>query len=651
MIINSKMTRNRAEEYGFDLWTDFVIPPYFQSLKTLKSEKPLIIEGGRGSGKTMLLRYLCHATQFSTQRKNVEDSVFEHIGIYWKMDVSFASLMEARGADQELWKSAFENMAVLVLCREVLESLGNMTQARPDVGQIIDKLDLSELRDIDAEIPLELPLLKRYLRKKDNQFQVWVNNYKKLDTPLFYPMRFLEVLIENLVAQIPLLKNSFFSIYIDEYENLNVSQKKIVNTWLKQCHSPLVFNIAMKRQSFDVADTLGSEKIVAVHDYRKIDIESLLNDHFETFASEIFLLKVNEYLCNFFKEEDRLKKEDRLQLYDSSEISLNIRQSRPYRDSVKQKIERIFPNITASEVASEIFADEKLFDRLKRMIKTDLRELNKESYFAKIFALKVDPAAIIVLHALLNRRTLIFEDVYKELVKYSMNERSKFKEWISTNLFGCLLNFYGKLNRICPLYSGYSTFVTMSNGNIRHFLELCYTSLSISDEDGWRKAQRVERNEQLQAVKYVSNNMINEIKKFGSQGNVLYQFSLRLGTIFEELRKKDSQSEPEQNQFSIKGQLPVDGEKILRELVKWSVVFESKLTKQKGLESGSEYMFNPIYSAYFTISYRKKRRIEFTVEEFMALISEDEKRFEMVLRRFVSKTSLCVKSVELSIFD
>ena len=57
MIIDSKMTRNRAEEYGFDLWKEFVVPPYFLSLKTLKSEKPLIIEGGRGSGKTMLLRY------------------------------------------------------------------------------------------------------------------------------------------------------------------------------------------------------------------------------------------------------------------------------------------------------------------------------------------------------------------------------------------------------------------------------------------------------------------------------------------------------------------------------------------------------------------------------------------------------------------
>ena len=42
MIIDSKITRNRAEEYGFDLWEDFVIPPYFQSLKILKSEKILI---------------------------------------------------------------------------------------------------------------------------------------------------------------------------------------------------------------------------------------------------------------------------------------------------------------------------------------------------------------------------------------------------------------------------------------------------------------------------------------------------------------------------------------------------------------------------------------------------------------------------------
>ena len=73
MEINSDITRNRAEEYGFDLTNEFVIPPYYDSLQLLKSEKPQIIEGGRGSGKTMLIRYLCHATQFSRKRQDIED--------------------------------------------------------------------------------------------------------------------------------------------------------------------------------------------------------------------------------------------------------------------------------------------------------------------------------------------------------------------------------------------------------------------------------------------------------------------------------------------------------------------------------------------------------------------------------------------------
>ena len=56
MEINSDITRNRAEEYGFDLTNEFVIPPYYDSLQLLKSEKPQIIEGGRGSGKACRLR-------------------------------------------------------------------------------------------------------------------------------------------------------------------------------------------------------------------------------------------------------------------------------------------------------------------------------------------------------------------------------------------------------------------------------------------------------------------------------------------------------------------------------------------------------------------------------------------------------------------
>lgn len=129
-----------------------------------------------------------------------------------------------------------------------------------------------------------------------------------------------------------------------------------------------------------------------------------------------------------------------------------------------------------------------------------------------------------------------FSEILKEFQLLCDGKKSRFDEWIKNNIFGCILNFYGKLTRPCPLFSGYSTFLTMSYGNIRHFLELCYTALSISDE--WENIHIVNRAEQLLAVKYVSHNMLNEIKKFGTKGNVLYMFSIRLGSIFEELRKK-----------------------------------------------------------------------------------------------------------------
>ena len=62
----------------------------------------------------------------------------------------------------------------------------------------------------------------------------------------------------------------------------------------------------------------------------------------------------------------------------------------------------------------------------------------------------------------------------------------------------------------------------MSKDNIRHFLELCYTSLSHSDNF---EKQTVEVKDQLTAVKYVSDNMLNEIKQLGASGNILYIFA------------------------------------------------------------------------------------------------------------------------------
>ena len=55
--IRSALSTNRAEELGYDVWEDFVVPPFFGELGLYENKQPKLIVGGRGCGKTMLLRY------------------------------------------------------------------------------------------------------------------------------------------------------------------------------------------------------------------------------------------------------------------------------------------------------------------------------------------------------------------------------------------------------------------------------------------------------------------------------------------------------------------------------------------------------------------------------------------------------------------
>ena len=322
-------------------------------------------------------------------------------------------------------------------------------------------------------------------------------------------------------------------------------------------------------------------------------------------------------------------------LYSSENEIISRRIDPKYTESIRKLIEAIFPAITERNVAELILNDETLRNRLIGKLSSDFERLDKKHLLELVLDIHAPAEALVVLHALLNREKVNADDVVAELKGYCEKQSPRYSEWVHNNLFGCILNFYAGGNRRCPLYSGYDTFVTMSKDNIRHFLELCYTSLSHSDD--LNELHKVSLDDQLVAVNYVSKNMLKEIKQFGPHGNMLYLFSMRLGNLFGELRKRESQSEPEQNQFSVKGGMTAECAQILRELVKWSVLYETKLTKQKGLEVGEEYQLNPIYSAFFTISFRKKRRIELTAEDVVKLYKGTEADYKHIIRRMTQR--------------
>src|SRR6266446_8852625 len=128
--IQAVFSKNRTEELGNDVWEQFVIPPFYDRLDLLTARKPRVIVGGRGCGKTMLLRYLSHQTMFSRLRSNIPADAIKHIGLYWKADTHFLNMMFGRGIAEDVWHSAFVHMAAVVLGMELLGSLRSIAESR-----------------------------------------------------------------------------------------------------------------------------------------------------------------------------------------------------------------------------------------------------------------------------------------------------------------------------------------------------------------------------------------------------------------------------------------------------------------------------------------------------------------------------------------
>lgn len=639
--IEQALAKNRAEELGYDVWSEFVVPPFFPQLSLTESNKPKLIIGGRGCGKTMLLRYLSHQSTFSLRRASIQDTSLSHIGLYWRADTQFANAMQKREIPDDVWTSAFDHFAALVLGIELLQSLRSIADSSYDkINQsILTELTFPVVKTFDATLPCGYLALLNDLKGRVHALESWVSNVKKLASPLFLPGRtFLTALAEDVKASHPHLASVAFFVYVDEYENLVEYQQEIINTWVKQSEPPLIFNLAMKRNGFRTKKTVGNESLSDIHDYREHDIERSIGSEFDFFAAEILLFRLSKTGL-----ETPL---DRESLHDP--VHIGSRQSPSYKQSVIRAAEGLLPSVSEEQMARDVFQDRPLSQKLRSRIELALTRKDARVPLDSFFRPEY-PKASIVTPALLSRNSLTPGLILEEFGKYQSKQASRFDDWIHNNFIGSLLQLYEPLPRACPFYAGFKTFCQLSHGNIRYFIELCHQSLADPASEGLSASVYI----QAEVARQASASFLKEIRSFGTKGNQLYAFALGLGSLFNLAQGRDSQSESEQNHFAVKeglNSLSRSSREFLDEATKWSVLFESRSTKQKNEfePEGTEYLINPIYAPYFHISYRKKRRLEISVQDLDVLIEGHYLRIRDMLKTY--KLQWNVSTAEMPLF-
>lgn len=633
--------RNRTEEFGHDIWSSYVLPPYFPGLGLNEARKSVVLEGGRGCGKTALLRYLSYQSQFSPERSDVPDEALKTIGLYLKADSQYFSGFTGAELTEIQWQNVFEHALCLALAEQVVGSIKSLNAGTKRTGQWgnIEKLDFNDAAGgfVEGGLPSDIDAIEKWLRMQRQGLSRWFKSFDETKPPELLPLReFLGELIGEARRKLPYLANSVFAVYIDEYENLLEYQQKLLNTLIKSGEPPLIFHVAMKPNGMRTRKTTGPETIQEVADFRLIKLDDLLAPQFKLFAAELFFFRlIGE--AGVHESETPVSLEV---LRDEHQIGARFADA-AYQTRVFAEMDRILPGKAYSKIACDALADPVLLGRWKKLVATALTD-SKSSLKAEDFLFETEPAASVVCAALLHQRSKTPPLVLQELRKHVDGKPSNFRDgdWIHRLLVGTLLLLYLPYRqRSCPVYAGFDAFAKLSRTSVRHFLELCHLSIGSYAQSRQLSDFSVSIDAQARAAFSASQKFRKEVTGNGDQGNRLLAVVNVLGKLFRLSQARLSQSEAERTHFSILDEEVVGNSKsVLDEAVKWSVLFEEPETQVKGNRyESNDYVLNPIYAPFFGISFNKGRKLEIRSRDADVILSGPIEQFTLLLRQYEKK--------------
>jgi hypothetical protein len=599
----------RAEQED-NLWQYYVPVEATQRLGT----RPLVLEGGRGSGKTMFFR--CNSWREQTRKLEAEGKTIEEllrppaaIGLYYRVDTAFVTALQ--GTAPSPWESIFATYLSLQLLIELIGflSLCQRTElvATTDVATICERFhDLT-----NAPVEATLQRLRYSALRLVDQIERATNGRDDPNAlPGSIPGRLFGQILD-VVMTLPRLHHTRFHVFIDEYESLLEYQQRQVNTLIKHSTSAIVYNVGLRQHSMLTTATVSNtERIEPPHDYTHVQLDSLEAPDALASYKAILTQIVHKRISNagvLTPGAALTEISQYLGQYDADEELRYLG-----GDGLPQAtLDRLY------DVIREHASDELAANDLIRRLVTEA------------------PPANARLHLALLLRTEHYRPSPADLANEFEAWRARgeggskrYNDWWHNTKVGLLFLLAAETQRR-KRYYGFDTFALLSSGIVRYFLELCEQAFehAHANEFRWDQPRSLTADEQDTAARAISRHKLELIPVASPSGVELQLLTLALGTIFERLHRnpQTTLSQPEINQFWVSRRDLASDERLhalLDEAVTWTILQERTPTKEKQLADKidtADYQFTRIFAPYFRISYRAKRKIELRVSELRAL--------------------------------
>lgn len=578
----------RAEWLSDALFKLFAQPAYYPELET---PRPCVLVGGRGTGKTTVLRCLSYEGRFALEKADVgRIDAWPYYGFYYRVNTNRVTAFRGEELSDAEWQRVFAHYLNLVFCGQVVTFL-NWHAEHAMVGA---KLCADTCRDLTEALYLDDADNQKDLLIEINRgrrrFEAFLNNLDQAELPhLSLQAQPIDDLCRA-VRELPQFQGKYFFFIVDEFENLLDYQQVVLNTLIKHCGPDYTFKIGVRDLGWRKRSTLNeNEQLVSPADYERIDIEQRLEgEQFVKFATEVCNLRAKSKSGFPSNIQDILPE---LSLDDEAEL-LGVRE---HVAKINAKVKRECPEWAP---------------KAKSMRALDL-------YLVDFWT---------------RGKSISLRDVFEERER----NPSSWADRLGNYSVALLFTIRGSRRGIKKYYAGWRTYTLMASNNIRYLLELVGQALILQrQQDEYAQGKPISPELQSKAATLVGRKNLHDLEGLSVHGAQLTKLVLGLGLVFERLASEPEGHTPEVTQFTLPQDTPLgDAEKLLSAAVMHLAIVRSVANKRSDFDLKSyDYAIHPIFSAFFEFSYRRKRKITLTPHQLMALVQEPKNTIRQILRQ------------------
>ena len=526
---------------------------------------PKYILGGKGCGKTHLLRYFSYPLQ-KIRKGNLSRIVNDdkYIGIYSVLDGINSSRFKGKGIDEEQWKSAFEyyfelyiSDILLNISKDVFADGISKGYSEKDFVRDISLLfyenviDINELQSIDDFLE-RLSVLRK---KIDLEIvNAAFNRTLNISTMriLFSPGDLLFGIPALLSKNIALLQNVQFVYILDEYEKLFEWQKVFVNTLVWEKKQPCTFWIGARKYGYTTTQTKTEEQIKPGSEFQPILLDEIFQGDdvlYKKFAKELYLNRLKKYYLNDLTAEQIEKQfSAKLEKYSEDKIINELQkryQNKEYRHFKDLRTEiregitsKLLNEVDNLDLKLEYFISDTDNNPLEQKYKIYLlyKEwanwgTKKSKVFSKVNKLTVDIEAIM---DFVNQQYAIYKKEKKGETEFT-NIEEKYKAD-----FLAQLAYENNIKNTC--YSGIDEFINLSWGNPRIFLltlKLIVEKSDLLGEKPLEEGSVISLEAQYQGVFETAKWFYQDVEIIGDVGKKLYRSLNNISSVFQIYRFSD----------------------------------------------------------------------------------------------------------------